>query len=75
MIHSLLMKEKAYSRLLAADREEISRDLAAGEVPSEIARRLGRDPATVSREISRNSGKTDTGHSELAAEPRSPPRR
>ena len=51
------MKKRAYDRLTAADREEISRGLAAGTVPAEIAQRLGRDPATISREIGRNSGK------------------
>ncbi len=50
------MKDVAYHRLTAADREEISRGLAAGESPARIARRLARDPATVSREVGRNSG-------------------
>lgn len=52
------MKDRAYRRLSGREREEISRGLAAGDAPVEIARRLGRDPATVFREIGRNSGKT-----------------
>lgn len=58
MIHSLRMKERAYQRLSSYEREEISRDLAAGEAPAAIAKRLGRDSATISREIGRNSGKS-----------------
>lgn len=38
------------------EREEISRGLSAGESMRSIARRIGRDPGTVSREISRNGG-------------------
>lgn len=49
------MKERAYQRLSNYEREEISRGLAAGEALTLIAKRLGRDPATISREISRNS--------------------
>ncbi|GLZ50380.1 IS30 family transposase [Actinomycetospora sp. NBRC 106375] len=37
-----------------AEREEISRGLAAGHSQAEIARALGRDPGTISREITRN---------------------
>ena len=40
--------------LSLAEREEISRGLAAQLSQAEIARRLGRDPGTISREISRN---------------------
>src|SRR6516165_5954051 len=39
-------------RLSLAEREEISRGVAAGESLRAIARRLGRAPSTVSREIS-----------------------
>jgi IS30 family transposase len=42
--------------LSAAEREEISRGLAAGESMRSIARRLGRAPSTVSREVDRNGG-------------------
>lgn len=38
------------------EREEISRGLSAGESMRSMARRLGRAPGTVSREISRNGG-------------------
>lgn len=43
-------------RLSLAEREEISRGLAAGESMRSIARRLGRAPSTVSREIASNHG-------------------
>jgi IS30 family transposase len=42
--------------LSVAEREEISLGLARGEGVREIARRLGREPSTVSREITRNGG-------------------
>src|SRR5690349_5525602 len=38
------------------EREEISRGLAAGESLRCIARRLGRAPTTISREVKRNKG-------------------
>ena len=43
-------------RLSLAEREEISRGVAAGESMRSVARRLGRSPSTVSREISTNGG-------------------
>ena len=43
-------------RLSLAEREEISRGLAAGESMRSIARSLGRAPSTVSREIAANHG-------------------
>jgi IS30 family transposase len=39
-----------------AEREEISRGIAAGESLREVARRLGRSASTVSREVARNGG-------------------
>ena len=42
--------------LTLAEREEISRGIAAGQSMRTIARGLGRAPSTVSREISRNGG-------------------
>ena len=42
--------------LTLADREEISRGLAAGLSFREISRRLGRPASTISREIGRNGG-------------------
>jgi transposase, IS30 family len=38
------------------EREEISRGVRAGESLRQIARRLGRSPSTVSREVQRNGG-------------------
>ena len=43
--------------LSTADREEISRGIAAGHSATVIAERLGRAPSTVSREIRRNGGR------------------
>lgn len=42
-----------YTRLTAAEREEISRGLAAGQTFGQLARSLDRDVSTVSRELSR----------------------
>jgi len=47
--------ERRYRRLTNEEREEISRGLARGENGAEIARRLDREPSTVSREVKRNS--------------------
>ena len=40
-----------------AEREEISRGVAAGDSCRAIAKRLGRAPSTVSREVARNGGR------------------
>jgi len=42
--------------LSVAEREEISRGLARGESFRAIARRLGRAPSTISREVTKNKG-------------------
>jgi IS30 family transposase len=42
--------------LTLAEREEISRSVAAGQSIRSVARRLGRAPSTISREITRNGG-------------------
>jgi IS30 family transposase len=42
--------------LKMAEREEISRGLSSGESFRSIARRLGRAPSTVSREVARHGG-------------------
>ena len=50
-------RPRAVGALSAADREEISRGLAAQQSLRAIARTLGRPPSTVSREIARNGGR------------------
>ena len=52
------MHTTKYKRLTDNEREEISRWLAAGKSPAEVAMNLGRHRATISREIKRNSGKS-----------------
>jgi IS30 family transposase len=49
-------RKRSPLRLSLAEREEISRGVACGESMRSIARRLGRSPSTVSREISANGG-------------------
>jgi IS30 family transposase len=49
-------RRRARQALRLDEREEISRGLAAGQSLRQIARRLGRAPSTVSREIGRNGG-------------------
>jgi transposase, IS30 family len=51
------MKQTTYQTLSDTEREEISRGLALGEAQADIARRLDRDPGTISREIDRNGGR------------------
>lgn len=45
-------------RLSLADREEISRGIVAGESFRQIARRVGRAPSTISREVARGGGRS-----------------
>lgn len=47
---------RAALRLSLAEREEISRGLAAGQSMRDIARALGRAPSTVSRDVAANGG-------------------
>ena len=47
-----------YRRLSPTEREEVSRGLAQGARLSAIARRLGRAPSTIAREVRHNSGKS-----------------
>lgn len=49
-------RKRSPLRLSLAEREEISRGVAAGESLRSIATRLGRAPSTVSREIAANGG-------------------
>ena len=49
-------RRRARCRLSMAEREEISRGLAAGESIRVVAARLGRAPSTVSREVNANGG-------------------
>ena len=54
------------SRLTIAEREEIAVELHAGLSIRSIARKLGRDPATISREVRRN--RTPTGYRAWSAQ-------
>lgn len=51
------VRRRRRAELALADREEISRGLAAGMSAREIAARLFRAPSTISREIERNGGR------------------
>jgi IS30 family transposase len=51
-------RRRSRLRLSLIEREEISRGLAGGESLRAIARRLGRSPSTISREVSANGGRT-----------------
>lgn len=51
-------RQRSRLALSLAEREEISRSLAAGHPIRRIAQLLGRAPSTISREISRNGGQT-----------------
>ena len=66
-------------RLSLADREEISRGLAAGESLRSIAERMERAPSTISREVSANGGRrryracdAETGARLRARRPKTP---
>lgn len=50
-------RRRAAGHLTLADREEISRGLAAGRGLRAIARTLGRAPSTISREVAANGGR------------------
>jgi IS30 family transposase len=49
-------RRRAFAALRLEEREEISRDIAAGQSMRGIARGLKRSPSTVSRELRRNGG-------------------
>jgi IS30 family transposase len=50
-------RRRAARHLTLAEREEISRGVAQGEGVRGMARRLGRPPSTISREIARHGGR------------------
>jgi len=56
-VDRLNWRHRSGLRLRGHEREEISRGLLAGESLREIARRLGRAPSTISREVRRNGGR------------------
>jgi IS30 family transposase len=51
-------RRRAARALTVAEREDISRGLAAGDSFRQLARQLGRPPSTVSREVGRHGGRT-----------------
>ncbi|WP_449343987.1 IS30 family transposase [Streptomyces nigrescens] len=53
----LTPQTRSERHLTGSEREEISRGIAAGKSARQLARRLGRSPSTVSREIARNGGR------------------
>ena len=61
-------RRRSARQLSAAEREEISRSLRAGESQRRIAGRLGRAPSSISREVRRNGGRAT--YRALAAERR-----
>ena len=52
-------RRRSLRSLTLAEREDISRGIAAGQSLRSIALRLGRAPSTVSRELRRNGGRHD----------------
>ena len=50
------VRRRSVRHLSLVEREEISRGVAAGESLRLLARRLGRAPSTLSREVARNGG-------------------
>jgi IS30 family transposase len=50
-------KQRSRHALTMAEREEISRGVAAGQSLRTIAKLLGRAPSTISREVNRNGGR------------------
>ena len=50
-------RSRAAVRMSLQDREDIAAGVAAGESARAIARRLGRSPSTISRELARNGGR------------------
>ena len=51
------VRRRSARQLSLVEREEISRGVAAGESFRVLARRLGRAPSTLSREVARNGGR------------------
>ena len=51
-------RRRSARALTVSEREELSRGLSAGDSIRAIARRVGRAPSTISREICRNGGRT-----------------
>lgn len=52
------LEHRSELRLALAEREELSCGLRTGESLRSIARRLGRSPSTIVREVARNGGRT-----------------
>src|SRR5690349_10167158 len=62
-------RKRSRTAVNMAEREEISRGMAAGDSKRAIAVRIGRSPSTVSREVARNGGRENyrAGSAEQAA--------
>lgn len=54
-VHKLFYTNQSYKHLSEAERGEIEAYLSVGLKPAEIARRLGRNRSTITREINRGS--------------------
>jgi len=78
MGYGVAMRTRSYSHLSAEERETLSLGLAAGHSLRQMARVLGRDPSTVSREMARNAGQRPyracTAHTLASARARQPRR-
>ena len=55
MAKNSIKRNNVYKHLSPKERDLLSGYLAEGKTQSEIAKILGRDPSTISRELSRNS--------------------
>lgn len=78
MGYGVAMRTSSYRHLSAEERATLTLGLAAGHSLRQMARVLGRDPSTVSREMARNAGQRPyracTAHTLASARARQPRR-